>query len=192
LAEGGAAIGVKIGLSAVGKILAGVYGVGAVSEFQQTKKKANKTKKRPGKFRNVTEAAIDALKKFNILSIEQNREYAGSICERLNGEIFYTTPNQWDGSIGDEASSIASPCPSGTTRIGHFHTHGAFNEEFENFNFSSQDRKGANLRALAGTQSGPSFLATPSGSIKRFDPAVISSDLQRGKVTRLRTRTPIP
>lgn len=148
-------------------------------------------RRRRGDFPSLTDAAIAALRRFNSQSITDNREYAGSICESADGSLTYTIPNAADGSIGTNASSVPSPCGAGTTRVGTYHTHAAFDPLYDNENFSPADRINANNRSIASGHVVPSFLATPSGRIRRFDPAVIAGS-QRGRVSNLRARTPIP
>ncbi|HEU4595562.1 MAG TPA: DUF4329 domain-containing protein [Pyrinomonadaceae bacterium] len=148
-------------------------------------------RRRRGDFPSLTDAAIAALRRFNSQSITDNREYAGSICESADGSLTYTIPNAADGSIGTNASSVPSSCGAGTTRVGTYHTHAAFDPLYDNENFSPADRINANNRSIASGHVVPSFLATPSGRIRRFDPAVIAGS-QRGRVSNLRARTPIP
>ena len=170
---------ISIGLS--GQIIAGLYGVGAVaSQFIGN----GKPKKRPGKYQTVEQAAIAILREYNPVSILQDREWAGSICERKNGEIFTTPPK-----IGSVGGSNVGDCPPGTQRVGTYHTHGANNPAYpDSESFSDADKINANDRSIQAGNVVPNYLATPSGTIKKFIPAVISGST-RGKVITLKATT---
>jgi RHS repeat-associated protein len=184
---------VQGGLSAIigGGTILGTPGWNPNSNSFQSGGVGRRPRRRRGSFPSLTDAAIAALRRFNSPSISSNREYNVSICENPDGSLFYTTPNVADGSIGTNASSTPSPCPGGTTRVGTAHTHAAYDPNFDNENFSPADRRNANNRSLASGNLVPNFVATPSGRIKRFDPAVIANS-ERGRVTNLKARTPIP
>jgi RHS repeat-associated protein len=157
--------------------------VGAVAGFlQATQHKPKKPKKRPGDFQTLTEAVIAALKGYDVPSISVNAELSDSICEYPDGKLIYTVP-----SMGGNASSIPSTCPPGTTRVGDYHTHAAYDPHYDNENFSPADRKFANNASVAAGHAVPNFVGTPAGAIKRFDPAVIANST-RGRVTTLRTK----
>jgi RHS repeat-associated protein len=169
-------------------LLAGVAAVGAIANFQSSRKK------RPGDYQTITDAAIAALRIYNILSIRSNQELAGSLCEYPDGRIIYTPPNS---STSTASTSTPTPCPTGTQRVGTYHTHAAEDPSLVNSSgdgneiFSPADRRNANRRSIESGNIVPNFVATPSGTIRRFDPAVIPNSV-RGRVTTLRSRTPIP
>jgi len=180
------------GVSAAGMGLTALQiagGVGSVASHLLRRGRGDG--RRRGDFQTLTDAAIAAMRRFNIESIRRNREYAGSICEHPDGRLIYTIPNEADGSIGDNDSSTPCPCPTGTTRVGTYHTHAAYDPRYDSEIFSRADRINANNRSLATGNSVPSFVATPTGRIRRFDPAMIR-DSTRERVTTLRRRTPIP
>ncbi len=162
----------------------GGSGIGPVSNFQCVGAGCRR-RRRPGLYQTVNQAAIAALRAWNWVSIGVDLEYAGSICESANGTLTYTAP-----SPGTASSSTPSPCGAGLTRVGTYHTHAANNPLYDNEHFSPQDRINANNRSLAAGHLVPSFVATPSGVIRRFDPAVISNST-RGRITTFRSRTPI-
>lgn len=163
--------------------------VGAVTGFMAIagKKKAGKQSK--AKKPALQTVAVALLQLYNPLSKAENREYAGSICENPDGSLFGTVPNTADGSIGAMKSSTSTPCPSGSNRVGTFHTHGTANPLYDDENFSLADRINANNRSLAAGNSVPNFVATPSGTIKRFDPAAIANSA-RGRVRTLGAKAP--
>jgi RHS repeat-associated protein len=183
------------GVSAAGMGLTALRiagGIGSVANHMQRRRRGDRRRRRPGDYQTITAAAIAALQLYNIASILANREFNGSICEYPNGRIIYTPPN-----IGTASSSSPSPCPAGTTRVGTYHTHAAHDPSLVNQYgdgneaFSVPDRINANNRSLASGNSVPNFVGTPSGAIRRFDPAAIPNSI-RGRVTTLKPRTPIP
>jgi RHS repeat-associated protein len=150
--------------------------VGAISNFQ------GRRRRRPGSFQSITNAAIFALKVWNPVSVALNREVAGSICEFADGTLIATTPN-----VGTIDSSTPSDCPAGTERMATYHTHGAYDPNYDSERFSGDDRTNSNNRSRNAGHWVPSFVATPNGAIRRFDPAVITNS-RRGRVTTLRAR----
>jgi RHS repeat-associated protein len=147
-------------------------------------------------FKTQEDAAVAGMQKYNPISIKEDLEYAGSVCElpKKQGFIF-SIPN-----VGTADSSIPSPCPSGTTEVANWHTHGAGfkNDPADSSErYSPQDRKWAN--GIRKTADGaiyigpalPLYLATPSGTIKRFDPNLKKDPfLGAGTPFILKQRTP--
>jgi RHS repeat-associated protein len=160
----------------------GGSGIGPVSNFQCVGAGCRR-RRRPGAYQNITQAAIAALQAWNWVSISVNLEFAGSICEAADGTLTITAPN-----VGTAAGSTPSLCGAGLTRVATYHTHAAYDPNYDNENFSGADKKNANNRSVNAGHLIPSFVATPNGVIKRFDPAVIT-DSHRGLVTPLKAKT---
>lgn len=123
-------------------------------------------------YTTIEDAAIAALRAINKKSRDENREYAGKICRKQGVGYFYTP-----GARGylDSSDSNASPCPSGTAEVATYHTHGADTFGYDSEAFSRRDIQRTSLgpeRLLEGRRLAPTYLATPSGRIRVFDPAV--------------------
>ncbi|MBV6818845.1 DUF4329 domain-containing protein, partial [Rahnella sp. PD12R] len=114
----------------------------------------------PEKFNNEEEAALDALKKINGLSIANNREYAGMIFKDKKNRYFSTKPNE--GSR-DSSNSLSSPCPAGTDSTGAYHTHGAYDRHYKNEIFSPADINYSSKHNLNG------YLGTPEGRFGKMN-----------------------
>jgi RHS repeat-associated protein len=114
--------------------------------------------------------ARKVLKQCNYPSKKENREYCGMICrDNRNGRIFKTGPIT---GTGDSCTPHNAPCPSGSTLVGIYHTHGEFTDrngdgidDYESENFSPADRN------YAGRFGVPIYLRTPSCQFKKYDPA---------------------
>jgi hypothetical protein len=68
------------------------------------------------------------------------------------------------GQAGGTLPPISS-LPAGTTNAAQIHTHGGNDPGYDNEHFSKQDRD------TAASEHVPSYLATPGGTIQRYDPA---------------------
>jgi RHS repeat-associated protein len=115
----------------------------------------------PGdKYRSSSEAGYQAVKDINGKSIKEDREYAGRIYKNPDGTYSYTEPRR-----GTKHTSDAGGIPEGTEDGGDYHTHGGYDENYSNDNFSPPD--------IAGNQADgtPGYLGGPSGIIKKFAPA---------------------
>jgi hypothetical protein len=108
-------------------------------------------------------AAKAALQQVNPTSIAQDKEYAARGYKNPNGTYSVTGFNP-----GTQASStppsIAS-LPAGTANAARLHTHGGDDPQYDNEHFSPQDKHNAQRDGV------PSYLGTPSGKIKKYDPA---------------------
>lgn len=107
----------------------------------------------------VNAAGIQAIKDINSKSISEGVEYAGRIYRLSNGLYSYTEPKP-----GTKRSSNPGYCPSGTSRAGRYHTHGADDPAFYNEDFSDRDKDNADDERV------PSFLGTPNRFIKIYVP----------------------
>ena len=103
-------------------------------------------------FRSEMEAAGDAINFINPTSINQNREYGGHIIQNANGTFAATMPIRG----GPAGVQIGNP-PRGATA--DYHTHGAFDPNYNNEDFSLGDFRDNARSGLNG------YLGTPNGSI---------------------------
>jgi RHS repeat-associated protein len=139
----------------------------------------------PGdKFATVDEAAIDFGQTFNGASIGENKEYGVTIFKVVDdkGVISYSYTEPKIGKSSGIGGLRAMPkAPKGAEKVAEAHTHGAYDEEYdqtkntgrdseikgtkdENSEFSQEDEKRAR------SEKNPSYLATPNGELKKFDP----------------------
>jgi RHS repeat-associated protein len=115
----------------------------------------------PGpQYKTLDQAGKTVVAKINPKSIKENTEYAGRVVKNVNGTYGTTEPNK-----GTADGSSPGTVPAGTTGAAVYHTHGAFDPHYDNENFSPQDIRSA------GREGTPSYLGTPAGAIKRYDPA---------------------
>src|ERR1700674_1496564 len=125
-----------------------------------------------GRYSSADAAGIQAIKDINPQSIREGREYAGRVYQNKDSWYSYTEPNR-----GTKDRSDAGVCPSGTTNVGDYHTHGADDPGFDNENFSRGDKRGNDREGV------PGYLGVPSGDIKKYTP--IPGRPERGAVTTL-------
>jgi RHS repeat-associated protein len=130
----------------------------------------------PALYRTLDEAAIAALRAINPRSKRQNVEYAGQICHNSQG-YFYTAPAK--GTI-DSSDPSESPCPKGSSTVAEYHTHGAYLPKYDNEMFSLEDVEGVHV---------PQYVATPTGRIRVYDPAVGVRDPTHRSTRTLKART---
>ncbi|NND82879.1 MAG: DUF4329 domain-containing protein [Gammaproteobacteria bacterium] len=112
--------------------------------------------------RTQHEAALARLNLVNPPSIRENREYGGWVFANPDGSFGSTAPN-----VGD-ASSVQLPVrsaviPAGSVATASYHTHAAFDPQFDNENFSPRDLSNDVESATDG------YLATPGGQFKFHD-----------------------
>jgi hypothetical protein len=96
-------------------------------------------------------------------SIKKGKEYASTIYElNIGGNtvITYTEPNK-----GTKDGADPSPEPAGTTSIADIHSHGKYLKNYDNNNFSPEDKQDNDSSGLVG------YVTTPNGSLKKYDPA---------------------
>jgi hypothetical protein len=108
-------------------------------------------------------AAITALQQINPTSISEDKEYAARGYENPDGTYSVTDFNR-----GNQASSTPPPIsslPAGATNAARLHTHGGNDPLYDNEHFSPADMRNARNEGV------PSYLATPSGTIQRYDPS---------------------
>lgn len=123
-------------------------------------------------YSNPDAAGYDAVEGINSTSIANNRENAGVVYRREDGNYSYTSPT----NIGGFGWSFAGPAPAGTTAIGFYHAHGNYStrsgmvvghdaDEMDSDRFSTRDMTEANKYGFL------SYLGTPSGTFYRYDGA---------------------
>ena len=114
-------------------------------------------------------AGYDALDDINPTSISVNREFAGVVYRRADGNYSYTSPNR--GGVG---FSFPGMPPAGTTAVAFYHTHG--NYSLRDGTAVSRDRDEMNSDVFSNGDIGEankygfgSYLGTPSGTFLRYD-----------------------
>ena len=119
------------------------------------------------------EAVKPLLKALNPVSIRDHVEYAGRVYKNPDGTYSTTYPNK-----GTLAGSFAGKWPTGTQNAGDYHTHGAYDPEYDNENFSPGDKEGNDDEGV------PGYLATPGGTFQKYTP--IPGKSGAGQVTLLK------
>jgi RHS repeat-associated protein len=117
----------------------------------------------PGdKFKTVNEAAVDFGKTYNGASITDNREYASTIYKVIeaDGSTHYTYT---EAAKGGPAGVTPSTDPSLGKPVAEDHTHGDYEAEMDNDNFSLEDKMRSMQKDLLG------YLTTPDGATQKFD-----------------------
>ena len=119
----------------------------------------SKTQDQVTRFKTQTEAALNVLNEVNPRSITLNREFGGWVFANVDGSYTSTTPVQGD------ATSVTLPdlglaIPPGAKATATYHTHAAFDPQFDNENFSPRDLQNDRDAAVDG------YLATPGGQFK--------------------------
>jgi RHS repeat-associated protein len=112
-------------------------------------------------FSNLRDAAKDFGKFYNGKSIIAGKEY-GSIIYKLNknNKTYYSYTK---ANIGNEDSVVPSVNPSGTKAVAYAHSHGAYLEEYDNNEFSSEDKRFGQKNDLT------AYVTTPNGSLKEYN-----------------------
>ncbi|MEQ1572772.1 MAG: chitobiase/beta-hexosaminidase C-terminal domain-containing protein [Vicinamibacterales bacterium] len=108
----------------------------------------------------VDRAAIAVLRFYNPRSIEENREYGGSICRAATGGYLGNVPNL---GVAFSDSVVPTPCEPNQLRGGRYHTHGRDGND----GFSSVDISNADADSVGGAWI-PSYVATPCGRIYKY------------------------
>jgi hypothetical protein len=113
------------------------------------------------KFATAEEAAIDAMQNANPTSVTENLEYGGWVYKNDDGTYSYDPPVR-----GSEAGLSNMP-DKGPNDVVWYHTHAAYdpNYDSENFSGATGDKGYSKVNNAVG------YVATPSGAIKKYDPA---------------------
>jgi hypothetical protein len=128
-------------------------------------------------FKTTAGAAKDFGLTYNGKSIKEGQEYGSRIYVVVQGGktyYTYTEPN-----TGGDATVNPSKEPAGTKAVADVHSHGKYEAEYDNNNFSTgpkSDEEDNNNTGLTG------YLTTPNGSLKKYDPktqtqTTVSTDL---------------
>jgi hypothetical protein len=158
-------------------------------------------------FKTQEEAAINVLMIINILSKEENVEYGGLIFQDATDGLYYASP-PITAEKGDQVNPYESPIRVGGTIVGDYHTHADYSikgpdgqivktgdpnmDHYNSDTFSLEDKIAAMkaviiLNRAHGTDTSKydqryrSYLATPSNSIKEFNPFGIGGPESRLK-----------
>jgi RHS repeat-associated protein len=163
-------------------------GVGGVNNFLQQN---NGNKPLPTDYGLIRRIAIGAIQAFNARSRARNREYGGEICRDASGRIYATRARR-----GTVDGFRPLPCPTGETKVGQWHTHGAYDPNYDSENFSGISGGMLGDVPWAERHGVPLFLGTPSGRIRVFipDSSIVQGPglgrVSGGRFITFRERTP--
>lgn len=117
------------------------------------------------KYTTIDRAGVAAVTDVLVVSVTQNREYAGVIYGNWDGTYSYTEANP-----GTEAYSYPGDAPWFHDKVGIYHTHGqaAPNKDTENFSHPNPD--GIGDTGLSDELGIPNYLGTARFAIKKYDP----------------------
>lgn len=126
-------------------------------------------------FGSEEDAAGNWAEIYNYYSIREIREYASTIGKSVDskGKIWYSNGPP---SKGQSTSAIRSHAPTGTIAVADIHSHGAWNDEHLNNQFSSKDMWDNVNKNLRG------YLATPNGMLLRYSPVTRKSSTVRSNL----------
>jgi hypothetical protein len=97
----------------------------------------------------------------NPKSVKEHREYGGWVRKNSDGTF---TP---DPPLRGEKDGMSNMPDQGSDGVEWYHTHGGNDPGYDNENFSGDDGDKGYSKAT----NAPGYLATPSGVIKKYDPA---------------------
>ena len=122
----------------------------------------------PGqKYPSAQNAAVNTINNINPTSIKEDREYAARAVQNADGSFSVVGPNP-----GGQSGSQFPAVPDGTLDAAQIHTHGAADPGYDNENFSTRQTSGVNNDIDdARHDMVPSYLGTPSGTIKVYNPS---------------------
>ena len=137
-------------------------------------------------FSSMDAAAMDAINwVYSSFPTEPN-EFAGSIYQNINDKQWYATDPK--RSASEDESIPSYPNFWQGTESGYYHTHGQCTKDHIEDDFSRPDPKYPNKRSdtkQSWASQKPSYVGTPGGFIKRFNPYPISSSEGSGTTTTL-------
>ncbi|MFL6700042.1 MAG: DUF4329 domain-containing protein [Vitreoscilla sp.] len=148
------------------------------------------------RYPNADQAADAALSKGNPASIRANTEYGGLVFrDAANGQYFASKPVPGTGTSFDPS---AVPVPPNAQVAGDYHTHGDYStadangdpvrtgdpahDAYNSDNFSRSDLRGITADAV-GKPGYNGYLGTPSGTLRKFDPASQADASFRARAT---------
>ena len=125
-------------------------------------------------FKTAEGAAKDFGLTYNGKSINEGQEYGSRIYIVVKDNVTYFTYTE--PNTGGNAGVNPSTEPTGSTAVADVHSHGKYEAEYDNDNFSTADKEDNDNTWLTG------YLTTPDGSLKHYDPetktqTTISKDL---------------
>lgn len=115
----------------------------------------------PETFATAEEAAVDAMKNANPKSVAEGREYGGWVYENDDGTYSYDPP------VRGSKDGLSNMPDKRDKDVAWYHTHGAPDPGYDNENFSGATGDKGYSKAT----SSDGYVATPSGAIKKYDPA---------------------
>ena len=119
-------------------------------------------------FTSQRAAAIDFSRFYNGRSIMQYREYGSTIYKlEKDGKTYYSYSIAKKGS---NASVIPSQNPKDTEKTAYAHTHGGYEKDYDNNNFSGDGTiEGGGDKAYSQYYKIDGYVSTPNGSIKEYN-----------------------
>ncbi|MEY3499760.1 MAG: hypothetical protein RL308_1429 [Bacteroidota bacterium] len=115
-----------------------------------------------GVFQTADEAATDWGNQYNPNGIQDYQEYGSTLYEvNINGNTYVTYS---EPELGGNDGVSVTPEPKGTTPVADIHSHGGYEPQYDNNNFSPQDEADNRRTGLTG------YVSTPNGSLKCYDP----------------------
>jgi hypothetical protein len=127
----------------------------------------------PKKFATAEAAAVAAMQEANPKSVKEGREYGGWVHKNSDGTFSYDPP------VKGTKDGLTNMPAKGADDVAWFHTHGAADPGYDNENFSGDDGD----KGYSKANKAVGYVATPSGAIKKYDPAT-------DKVTTLPDKAP--
>ena len=117
----------------------------------------------PGdKYKTRRQAGVQAIRDILKRSVCENTEFAGALVQNPDGTFSYTEPRPG----GPAGSSVhVEDIPRGGQLVGDYHTHGAYDPNYDNENFGDVDM---NANDNEGPDGSPGYLGTPKGAIKVY------------------------
>lgn len=113
------------------------------------------------KYATAEEAAVAAMRAANPASVKEGREYGGWVHKNSDGT--YTPAPATRGS----KDGLTNMPDKGDDDVAWWHTHGANDPGYDNENFSGVTGD----KGYSKANNAPGYLATPTGVIKKYDPA---------------------
>jgi len=118
-------------------------------------------------FKTEQDAALNFGNQFNGKSIKLGVEYAANIYRKVaadgNTYFYYDQPNKGDAASSRSSFGIVEWFKGGR-RTATIHAHGEYLPQYDNNEFSPTDKENAESRG------GKSYVTTPNGSLKVYDP----------------------
>ena len=131
----------------------------------------------PGdKFKTKREAAKDWGKYYNGASIVRGKEMSSTIYKTGSGRsTVYSYTEAIEGKKS-KTKSRGSGAPDGTKKAAIIHSHGNYDKDYKNNEFSNSDKQNSYNQEVN------SYVATPNGTLQEYDPyttevKVVSTDL---------------